>query len=230
MIQLYDTIGQSLPNSNLSQKKVTPGPKAFVHWSLTFLQHGFVTACLGTKAKCYRSWLKHPFNVEIVDIPIQIAALYFCSSRVWCFWYLYWVILWQWWIEETTRLILTLVSFHEVVDEDTEMFWMFLRVSHIANCLRSMFHRIWHIWILMVFLVSSASHHQTPSPSNTRTFWLSNSLIHTFTVSLPLVAQQADANSTTSVTQQPVWWKSTMCNEVWNFELTPSRALESDPL
>ena len=130
------------------KKKITPGPKAFVHWSLTFLQHGFVAACLGAKAKCYRSWLKHPFNVEIVDIPIQIAALYFCcSSRVWCFWYLYWVILWQWWIEKkTTRLILTPVSFHEVVDEDTEMFWMFLRVSHIANCLRSMFHRIWHIY------------------------------------------------------------------------------------
>lgn len=100
---------------------------------------------------------------------LNCCFIFCCPSTVWCFWYLYWVIPWQWWIEETTRLILTLVSFHEVVDEDNATFWMFLRVSHIANCFCGMFHRIWHIQNVLVCLVSSASQHQTLSLSNTCT-------------------------------------------------------------
>ncbi len=109
---------------------------------------------------------------------LKIAALYVCCpSTVWGFWYLYWRIQWKWWIEETTRLILTLVSFHEVVDEETEMFLMFLGVSHIANCLFSMFHRI---WILVVFWCPVCRIIKHPcSKKHSRFFSLSNSLTHT---------------------------------------------------
>lgn len=150
-------------------------PSTWLRYSLPWHQTKLLQIMVETPIQCRDCWY--------TDIPIKIAALYFCSSRVWCFWYLYWVILWQWWIEETTRLILTLVSFHEVVDEDTEMFWMFLRVSHIANCLRSMFHRIWHIWILMVFWCRVRRIIKHPHPL---TLALSDSRIHSFTLSQSL--------------------------------------------
>lgn len=112
-------------------------PSTWLRYSLPWHQTKLLQIMVETPIQCRDCWYTYSnccfiFLLFIKSIVFLISLL--GNSMTMMDW------------KKTTRLILTPVSFHEVVDEDTEMFWMFLRVSHIANCLRSMFHRIWHIY------------------------------------------------------------------------------------
>ena len=118
-------------------KKSHPGPQGLCPLKLDIPS---------TWLRCSLPWHQSKMLQIMVETPIQCRDCWYTYSNR-CFIFLLFIksmvflisllgnsmTMMDW--KKTTRLILTPVSFHEVVDEDTEMFWMFLRVSHIAKLL-----------------------------------------------------------------------------------------------